>query len=269
VVLKAVAPVANPGAGNAYTANQDVTLSTATEDAVIYYTVNGDDPTAASTAYDTGTPVTVSPGATLKAVAVKDGFAASDVTAITYMDATAFGFTSSTGTITGYTGSATDLVIPGAINGTPVTAIEGNAFVNKQLKSVTIPNSVETIGNGAFFQNQLESVTISDGVTTIGMTAFAFNQLASVTIPDSVTTIGIGAFSDNQLESVTIPDLVDTIGYSAFTYNPLTSVTMPGGVYTVDSGAFPGDLAAVYSAGGAGTYTRESTSATNWAKSGQ
>jgi hypothetical protein len=291
---KAKAPVAIPGAGNAYTANQDVTLSTTTEDAVIYYTVNGDNPTAASTAYDVGTPVTVSPGATLKAVAVKDGFAASDVMAITYINAAVFTYSGTAAiTITGYTGGTPpkDLVIPGAIDGTPVTAIYQGAFGNKGLESVTIPDSVITIAEGAFQNNKLTGVTIPDSVITIKSAAFYSNQienvaignsveyietaafgnnkLTGVTIPDSVTTIENSAFYGNQLESVTIPDLVTTIGSAAFNGNPLTSVTMPANVTTVDGSAFPGNLATFYTDAGkaAGTYTRANDSTWGWAKS--
>jgi hypothetical protein len=50
-------------------------------------------------------------------------------------------------TITGYTGSAANVTIPGRIGGLPVTAIKENAFQHKQLAGVTIPNSVTTIGN--------------------------------------------------------------------------------------------------------------------------
>ncbi|MEE5993784.1 MAG: leucine-rich repeat protein, partial [Oscillospiraceae bacterium] len=85
--------------------------------------------------------------------------------------------------------------------------------------SITIPDSVTTIGSSAFSGcTSLTSVTIPDSVTTIGEFAFSeCTRLTSVTIPDSVTTIEAGAFSGcTSLTSVTIPDSVTTIGNDAF-----------------------------------------------------
>jgi hypothetical protein len=239
VVQKAEAPFADPGAGNAYTSNQDVTLTTATVGAVIYYTVNGEDPTAEDgMEYDA--PVTVSPGATLKAVAVKDGWTASDIMAIKYINAADFKYSGTAAiTIQGYNGAPPkDLVIPGAIDGTPVTAIKVGAFQDKQLESVTIPNSVITIESVAFSSNALTGVTIPDSVTTISSGAFINNQLANVTIGNSVVTIGAGAFSANALTGVTIPDSVVTIEGNAFAVNSLIGVTIPDSVTAIGTYAF-------------------------------
>ncbi len=64
------------------------------------------------------------------------------------------------------------------------------------MTSVTIPNSVKTIGSSAFFLcRNLTSITIPNSVTTIGEDAFSHcSGLASVTIGNSVTTIGEQAF---------------------------------------------------------------------------
>ncbi|MEY4327250.1 MAG: hypothetical protein RIS24_3421, partial [Verrucomicrobiota bacterium] len=54
--------------------------------------------------------------------------------------------------VTGYTGAGGVVTIPETINGLSVTSIGLNAFRNKtSLTSVTIPNSVTTIGGSAFW----------------------------------------------------------------------------------------------------------------------
>ena len=100
-------------------------------------------------------------------------------------------------TITKYTGSDTNVVIPSQIDGKTVTAI-GNAAFRSQTKitSVTIPDSVKTIGNDAFNNcYKLTSVTIPDSVRIIGENAFLqCSGLTSITIPNGVISIGTSAF---------------------------------------------------------------------------
>ena len=87
------------------------------------------------------------------------------------------------------------------------------------MTSVTIPNSVTSIGNYAFYEcSRLTSVTIPNSVTSIGECAFyKCSGLTSVTIPESVTSIGKYAFYKcSGLTSVTIPESVNSIGNFAF-----------------------------------------------------
>ena len=141
--------------------------------------------------------------------------------------------------ITGYSiEGGLDVVIPSNINGKQVVAIATEAFQNKQLTSVIIPNSVTNIYVHAFSSNQLTSVTIPTSVTSIGHSAFYGNKLTSVTIPNSVTSIGDYAFKSNQLTSVTIPSSVTSIGDYAFKSNQLTSVTIPSSVTSIGKRAF-------------------------------
>ena len=107
-----------------------------------------------------------------------------------------------------------------------VTIIANEAFRNRSLKSIILPNNLTKIGNSAFYNNQLTSVTIPNSVTSIGQGAFSNNQLTSVTIPNRVTSIGKNTFYRNQLTSVTIPNSVTSIGERAFSSNQLTSVTI-------------------------------------------
>ena len=98
-----------------------------------------------------------------------------------------------------------------------------------KLTSMTIPNSVTSIGNRAFRNcTSLTSVTIGESVTSIGNYAFQdCSSLTSVTIPNSVTSIGYYAFSNcSSLTSITIPNSVTSIGDWAFdSCNNITSVT--------------------------------------------
>lgn len=112
-----------------------------------------------------------------------------------------FTYTTNNGsiTITGYTGTGGDVVIPSAINGLPVTSIGEDAFENKiNLTGITIPGSITNIGVYAFYEcSGLTNVTIPDSVTTIGADAFRdCTGLPSVTIPSSVTSIGGDALQD-------------------------------------------------------------------------
>jgi len=145
--------------------------------------------------------------------------------------------------VTGYTGTATKVVIPRSYKGKEVTSIGEEAFHDcTRLKSVTIPNSVTSIGDSAFGScDSLTSVTIGNSVTSIGDSAFSFcTSLTSITIPDGVTSIGNHAFYYcTSLTSITIPDSVTSIGEWAFLdCTSLTSITIPEGVTSIGTWAF-------------------------------
>ncbi len=152
-------------------------------------------------------------------------------------------------TITGYTGTGNAVDIPTTINGLPVTAIGNSAFSNKtSLMSVTIPNSVTSIGDYAFGFSGLTNVTIPDSVTSIGRQAFdSCGNLTSLTIPSSLTSIADSAFSYCiSLTSVTIPSSVTSIGASAFGHcDRLTSVVFLGNAPTVDPSFLTGSPASL------------------------
>ena len=112
------------------------------------------------------------------------------------------------------------------------------------LASISIPNSVKSIGESAFYEcSGLTSVTIGNNVTSIGKRAFyGCSGLTSVTMGNSVTSIGDDAFYGcSGLTSVTIPNSVTSIGYYAFAgCSGLTSVTIPNSVTSIGYYAFAG-----------------------------
>ena len=137
-----------------------------------------------------------------------------------------------TATVSGYTGAATELVIPAEVTHEgetyKVTAIGGYAFQGKStLTRVTIPEGVTTIEGYAFFGcTSLTKVTIPEGVTHIGNRAFwSCTSLTSVSLPASVTHIGNRAFwGCTSLTSVSLPASLTECGEAFYRLN-LTKVT--------------------------------------------
>ena len=101
----------------------------------------------------------------------------------------------------------------------PVTAIEGWAFNDAKMTSVTFPRSVVTIDDYAFSEcTQLKKVTFSEGLKEIG--EFAFWQCVNITeliFPNTLKEIGGNSLRDcRRLHKIFVPQSVDEIGQEAF-----------------------------------------------------
>lgn len=151
----------------------------------------------------------------------------------------------------------TELVIPKAHEGKPVTQIDKNAFNgNTKITSVTIPEGVTAIGAYAFADcEELVEVTIPSTVTKIDAYAFAgCEDFQKVHISDLAAWCGI-AFEDltanpvfythrlycggESIRELTIPDGVRTICDYAFTsLDTLISLTLPDSVSEIGEDAF-------------------------------
>ena len=154
-------------------------------------------------------------------------------------------------TITYYTGSSTNIVIPLSINvngeDISVKTIADNVFYNnRKITSIAISDSVTSIGEYAFFGcSNLTTVTFGKNseLTTIGN--YAFNNCSSlnlINIPNSVTSIGYTAFGGcSKLTTITISEnsQLTTIGSDAFRdCSSLTSIYIPDSVTIIGSYAF-------------------------------
>lgn len=162
-----------------------------------------------------------------------------------------------------------DLIIPEYVeyegDSFRVTSVYDRAFYNcSQLNSVTLPNSVVSIGKEAFsgcsslttihlpdsitaindytFCNTgLESITIPNAVSSIGQSAFyACKNLTSIVFPDSLKSIGASAFSEClELEQANLPNSVTEIGHHAFNVcEKLETVNIPSSLTSIEPYTF-------------------------------
>ena len=151
---------------------------------------------------------------------------------------------------------------------------EGTRWINKEafsncsnMASITIPNSVISIGEKAFSHcTSLTSIILPDSVKTIGTEAFSYcSKLTSVSIGSSVNSIrnyvfaecpnitsvtinsnsiandvsGMSYFFGDQVKEYMIGDSVTSIGDGAF-YNCLgmNSIIIPNSVISIGAQAF-------------------------------
>ena len=111
-------------------------------------------------------------------------------------------------TLVGLNAPLTELDIPQVFEGLPVTEIAAYVFAgNTDITSVSIPETVKTVGIGAFQGcTSLTSITIAEGVQLLGYGCFRGTAITEIVIPDSVQAIGQSILQDcDKLVSITIP----------------------------------------------------------------
>lgn len=169
-----------------------------------------------------------------------------------------------------------DLIIPSVVsyneeNYSVVKLAERCCWLNDEITSVVIPNTVKEIGSEAFYGCEkiititlpnrirligdyafaycfgLESVNISDNIDEtfnedgeVGVFAFReCSSLTSVTLPTNITKIGSQSFcSCRNLKSIKFPERLTDIKESAFSSCGLTSVVLPESLTYIGNRAF-------------------------------
>lgn len=123
-------------------------------------------------------------------------------------------------TITGYTGSDAELIIPSELGGKTVIAIGDSAFdANVTLTKVTIPEGVTAIGDSAFYDcENLIRADIPFSLTKIDGWAFkGCKSLKYAFIRGMVEAIAESTFNDcESLTAVSFPSTLSSIGENAF-----------------------------------------------------
>ena len=134
-----------------------------------------------------------------------------------------------TGWITGADETVKNVLIPAKIDGVTIVGIDPYVFANRSdywgyvndnttLTSVSIPNTMEEIGENAFKQcTALSTLRFAPGskLKTIGEYAFqGCSSITSLTIPDGLKNIGDGAFCGlKNLKYLTMSGEVDGSGW--------------------------------------------------------
>ncbi len=157
-----------------------------------------------------------------------------------------------------YYGTATDLVLPNEIEGNHYEIYVGAFSGFSNIKSITIPDSVTSIGYNAFYQcNSLESITLPFVGGSLNGTAnpyfgYIFGAKSPSDhencVPESLkeviitggTSIGENAFSGcHHLTSITLAKGVTSIGNFAFSgCSNIKNITLLEGVKRIGKYAF-------------------------------
>lgn len=161
-----------------------------------------------------------------------------------------FDFDEATNTIKGYKtqDAPENLVIPSEIGGVLVKHIAKEAFlygtykkkINRPLKSLELPEGLETIGEMAFQGSEFTQITIPSTLKEIHGGFRLCKQLETVTFaPNSqLKILGKDTFFSSAIKEITLPDTVEVIGESAFHSSSLVKINSPVSLKEIGSSAF-------------------------------
>lgn len=139
-------------------------------------------------------------------------------------------FSIKSGELVKYKGSDRTVTVPDTVTSIGKGAFEDNTTVEK----IILPDSVKQIRAYAFWGcDNLKTVTLGKGLSTIGDFAFTnCTGLETMTIPSNIHSIGIQSFSEcKRLEDITIPPEVVDIREDAFDGDYLLNIHCETGSY--------------------------------------
>lgn len=122
---------------------------------------------------------------------------------------------------------------------------ENTKFINQSafsdcdyITSLDLPKNLLSIGS---LPKNIKSISIPDSVNYLGTYAFSYMDISQITLPTSLTKIQANIFIETAIKTITIPDEVTEIGQYAFKdCDDLTTVTIGSGVKIIRQGAFEG-----------------------------
>ena len=130
-----------------------------------------------------------------------------------------------------------------------ITTIEDAGFHLCALNSISLPTTLEIIGENSFWFNKLDNIYLPSALKEIDDAAFAFAGIkGELLIPKSVQSIGSSAFQftdeyneyNNNITKLVFEEgsVIETIGIAAFAHNPITELTLPPSIKTIGKNAF-------------------------------
>ena len=137
-----------------------------------------------------------------------------------------------------------DIVIPDTVrfggHNYSVTEIGVSAFGGSSIKSIVLPQTLNTIGASAFSNSSITQIIIPNSVTTIGNQIFrGCRGLKTVTINSPLIEIVQSMFEGcTALTVIDIPESVTVISDNAFAGSGLTDITLPQSVSSVGKSVF-------------------------------
>ena len=153
-------------------------------------------------------------------------------------------------TITGYSGNATALYIPGEIDGHEVVAIGDRAFENRtDLRTVMIPDSVTEIEAYSFNNcTNLSNVTLSKSLKYMGGRAFgSCEKITQIEIPKSLDNCGNSGYASyhgpfgacSGMKKITFEEGATEVSNGLFRgCTGLEEINIPDGVTKIESSSF-------------------------------
>lgn len=164
----------------------EVELYCEDENAVIYYTTDGTEPTQNSAIY-TGTPIQLKSNTTLSAASLSENRRMSKIAKNEYRIIEPFNESmieiDEDGYILSCSATVNEIIIPETVNGITVKGVRQYAFSNDgETKNIftyiKLPDTVTDIENHAFYNNKYLEEIVANGVEFVG--AYAFSKCSSL-----------------------------------------------------------------------------------------
>jgi len=213
--IKTKEPVSSLRAGT-YSGTQTITLSSATDGAIIYYTLDGTEPTASSSSLTNGSTLSVSSSMTVKCLSLAPNYIVSDTTVYTYTIL-------STNQVETPTISVSDDVVMYGQTVSLVCATSGSTIYYTM--DGTEPNATSSVYSGeiSLVKNcTLKAYAIKEGYPD----SLTVSKIYSVKVPTPTFTPSAGPYSTAQSVSITCAISNATIHYTIDGVEPTSSGTI-------------------------------------------